>query len=233
LDPITLVLLPGLDGTGTLFTPFIDALPETVTTVSVSYDGINPDSYNAYCDFVVSQLPIDTPYFVLGESFSGPVALLLGSRTPPGCLGLILSCSFASSVTPSFLPGKTVVKNIPISAVPVSAIRVALMNTFKQTAASRALDDVLNSLDADIVTTRLQLILDLDIRDKLPSMELPTLVLRASQDKLVGIRSSQEMVDLLPNAQETVIRGPHFLLQTEPNQCADSVVEFIDEIRSV
>jgi len=232
MDPITLVLLPGLDGTGTLFSPLIDALPENISTISVSYQDTSAQSYEDYRDYVITHLPTDTTFFILGESFSGPVALLVGMLSPERCLGIILSCTFASSVTPNFLPGKSTVTKVPLSAVPVSAIRIALTNSFKQTNISRSLEMVLKSLDSDVVSKRLQLILDLDIRSKLSSIDLPVLVLRASQDKLVGIRSSQEIVDLLPNAEEDVIRGPHLLLQTEPDICADSIERFIEKVRA-
>jgi len=52
LSPKTLVLLPGLDGTGNLFTNFISALPPTLSTRIVPYPtdrfSATPNSYPAW-----------------------------------------------------------------------------------------------------------------------------------------------------------------------------------------
>ncbi|UUZ51553.1 alpha/beta hydrolase [Massilia sp. B-10] len=47
-----------------------------------------------------SRLPPAEPYFLLGESFSGPVAIALAAERPPMLLGLILSCTFARNPLP-------------------------------------------------------------------------------------------------------------------------------------
>ncbi|MGQ0798894.1 MAG: serine aminopeptidase domain-containing protein [Pseudomarimonas sp.] len=40
-------------------------------------------------------LPRSEPYFLLGESFGGPLAIALAARQPRGLLGLVLCASFA------------------------------------------------------------------------------------------------------------------------------------------
>src|SRR2546421_9918195 len=92
----TLVLLPGLDGTGDLFAPLLAALRPDVPTAVVRYPDEPLDS--AACEVIArAALPQNRPYVVLGESFSGPIAVAIAARAPPGLLGCILCASFVTS----------------------------------------------------------------------------------------------------------------------------------------
>src|SRR5688572_22228863 len=95
-QPPRIVLLPGLDGTGKLFAPLLGALEPEFECQVVSY----PDSltdYAAHEAHVRAVLPKDRPFMVLGESFSGPIAVRLGANPPPSLAGIILSASFLRS----------------------------------------------------------------------------------------------------------------------------------------
>jgi hypothetical protein len=82
-----LVLLPGLDGTGHLFGPVVDALGPNVPTQIARYPLSHASGY-ATCEAIArGALPTDRPYTLLGESFSGPVA----ATAPPGLRGLLLT----------------------------------------------------------------------------------------------------------------------------------------------
>src|SRR5215469_13809501 len=89
----TVVLLPGLDGTGDQFAPLIDALGSEVPTVTVRYPNA-PLDYEALQKIVATALPRDRSYVILGESFSGPIALSLAAQAPRDLLGCILCASF-------------------------------------------------------------------------------------------------------------------------------------------
>ena len=72
-----LVLLPGLDGTGLLFEPLLRALPKEIEATVIRYPGDQRLSYDELLEFLRDQLPRDTPFILLGESFSGPLAIRL------------------------------------------------------------------------------------------------------------------------------------------------------------
>lgn len=62
----TIVLLPGMDGTGALFSEFVAALPPGAETLVVSYP---PDQAMGYAEleaFVSAKLPAGT-FILLGE----------------------------------------------------------------------------------------------------------------------------------------------------------------------
>jgi hypothetical protein len=52
------------------------------------------------------------------------------------------------------------------------------------------------------------------------------LLLRATRDRIVSGRLSQELANALPHAQGEIIDGPHLLLQALPHECAAAIGRF-------
>ena len=88
---VTLVLLPGLDGTGRLFDDFIAALGPDVDAIIASYPTDQALGYAKLEPIARSFLPADRPFFLLAESFSGPLGVAIAAAPPPGLMGLILA----------------------------------------------------------------------------------------------------------------------------------------------
>ena len=96
--PPALVLLPGMDGTGLMFGPILPFL-EGLDPRVVRY----PAELTSYPDclaFARAQLPLDRPFLLLGESFSGPIAIALAAERPEGLQGLVLCVTFARNPSP-------------------------------------------------------------------------------------------------------------------------------------
>ena len=88
---ITLLLLPGLDGSGVMFRPLLRHLPSHFNPVVVTYPRNQPLGYNQLLPIVMAAIPGNSTIVLLGESFSGPLALMAASRCPAGLRVLILS----------------------------------------------------------------------------------------------------------------------------------------------
>jgi pimeloyl-[acyl-carrier protein] methyl ester esterase len=97
---VSLVLLPGLDGTGDLFQPLLRELPDELEPIVVSYPVHKFLDYSALRDLALQHVPAGRPFVLLGESFSGPVAVLAAAARPEGLLGVILCASFVSAPRP-------------------------------------------------------------------------------------------------------------------------------------
>jgi pimeloyl-[acyl-carrier protein] methyl ester esterase len=110
-----------MDGTGELFAPLVAALGDAAVPLVIAYPPDQVLGYAALTEWVRARLPCDRPYVLLGESFSGRVAIALAASRPPGLLGLILSCSFSRNPTPFLRPFKHLLGALPVSA---SALRV-------------------------------------------------------------------------------------------------------------
>jgi surfactin synthase thioesterase subunit len=78
-----LVLLPGLDGTGELFEPFLKALPSSLTSQVVSYPTEQYLTYKELVSLVQRVLPHKEPFVLLGESFGGPLSIEVAASSPP------------------------------------------------------------------------------------------------------------------------------------------------------
>lgn len=98
-----LILLPGMEGTGEMFAPLRRALGDSLPTKVLRYPVDVPLGYEELLPRVRVELPQGEPFVLLGESFSGPLALMLAAERPVGLRGVILSASFAQSPL-SWLP---------------------------------------------------------------------------------------------------------------------------------
>ena len=101
MDPITnLVLLPGLDGTEVFFRPFLAALPPSIRPLVVTYPRSGPNDYKTLLQLVLEKVAHLPTFFLLGSSFSGPLAILLAAAHPARLRGLILSATFLRAPKP-------------------------------------------------------------------------------------------------------------------------------------
>ena len=97
---ITVVILPGMDGTGIELTDFVAALAPELEAIVVTYPNDRPMDYAGHEAVARTSLPIDRPFVLLGESYSGPIAISIAASAPPGLIGLVLCCSFARNPHP-------------------------------------------------------------------------------------------------------------------------------------
>lgn len=94
LQPTTLVLLPGLDGTGNLFANFVSSLPPNLDARIVRYPTDHLLSYTDLFSYVVDAVPQTQPFVLLAESFSTPLAVRLAATNPASLKGLVICAGF-------------------------------------------------------------------------------------------------------------------------------------------
>src|SRR5688572_28354175 len=111
---VTLVLLPRMDGTGELFAPFVAALGPDQSVVVVRYPTDRTHCYAELEPIARAALPIDQPFVLLGESFSGPVAISIAAAPPHQLKGLVLCCTFARNPYPWFSPLRALAALLPL-----------------------------------------------------------------------------------------------------------------------
>ena len=74
---VSLILLPGMDGTGQLFEPLVSALAGEFEIKVVTYPTSTPLGYSELEAIAREAIPKEGSYVILGESFSGPIAIAL------------------------------------------------------------------------------------------------------------------------------------------------------------
>jgi pimeloyl-ACP methyl ester carboxylesterase len=222
----TLVLLPGMDGTGELFAPLVDALGADVSTVVVRYPDL-PLNYVEHLEIARTFLPPDRPYVVLGESFSGPIAVTLAADPPPGMLGYVLCASFVCCPRPILKLLRPTLDLLPPQRVPSVLANYFLLGQHGSEAIRLAHRRVVQNVSPRTLTARLNAIANVDVRDELVRAQVPGLYLRATEDRMVPPAAALTFARLASNARVVDIEGPHFLLQTNPTVAAGILKAFM------
>ena len=224
---IHLVLLPGMDGTGELFAPLVEALSDTFTLQVVRYPVDQAANYEDLVSIVRAVLPRDRPYMLLGESFSGPIAVTLAAEAPVGLQGLVLCCSFVRNPQPWLAWLRPLAGLVPVKAIPVRALAWFLLGHASNAAWRSALARALAQVSPAAMRARLRAVLAVDVSAAWTQVSVPTLCLRAAQDRVVPAAASHLVTAMKPSTQVVELSGPHCLLQVAPLQAAQAILAFI------
>jgi pimeloyl-ACP methyl ester carboxylesterase len=225
----TLVLLPGLDGTGELFAAFVAALRGHETHI-IDYPPDRAMSYSALEEYVREKLPGDRDYFLLAESFSGPIGISIAATSPPRLKGLILCGSFASNPLPGLEPLSTLFGYLPAVRVPATWTAPWLYEGRETPELRRAHADAMAKVSREVLHARVSAVLAVDNRPLLSRIKVPMLYLRATADRLIPEAAGRVIVEARPGTEWIEIDAPHFMLQTEPEACARAVEKFCGRV---
>jgi pimeloyl-ACP methyl ester carboxylesterase len=226
----TLVLLPGMDGTGTLFDPLVHVLAGAWPIKVVAYPPTATAGYGVLEGFVERAISKDGPIVVLGESFSGPLAVSLAAKHPQRIKGVILCCTFVRSPRPVLAPLKILAALAPIKQLPVSVASAALLGRHATPESQGALSAALSMVSAAAFRERLKAVLSVDVSADLAKVTAPILYLRASEDRLVPKHAGDFIKRQQPSARIVEITGPHCLLQAAPEAAAQAIQEFMRSV---
>jgi pimeloyl-ACP methyl ester carboxylesterase len=227
----TLVLLPGMDGTGALFESFVACLPEGVEAKVASYPVDEKLGYDALVERVLRELARDEPFALLGESFSGPVAVAVAARSTP--VALILACSFVTNPRPALAPLAPLLAWLPAPGRWLDPLAsFALLGHHATPELRQALSRAMRAVAPDVLRHRAASVQGVDAGPALASVRCPVLYLRASEDRVVPPTCAAEVVRIRPDATVTVLDGPHCLLQTQPAAAADVITTFLRRVKS-
>lgn len=226
---INLILLPGMDGTGELFAPFIRALSQNINTIVVSYPSDEILSYAQLTKLASAQIPPNQSYMLLGESFSGPIAIALAAEASSQLKGLILSCTFARNPRLQLSNLSFLVPTLPINQLSFAFMSKLTMAKFKNLAIRQSLFDAVIAVAPKVMRARLDAVIGADYTEKLRNLNLPILYLRGKYDYLVPASAGQYIMEQAKNASLIELNAPHLLLQIAPTEAAKSVQDFIEK----
>lgn len=229
----TLVLLPGMDGTGELFGPFLEALHPQFNVRVVRYPTDTALSYSELTAFARAALPTDEPFILLAESFSGPIGVSLAAEGTPGLIGLVLCCTFVRNPRPLFTSLRPFLGMVPVAAAPIGMLSSLLLGRYSSPALRSALVAALAQVSPAALRTRLRSVLSVDVSAQLAVVRVPVLYLRATHDRVVPAAASQLISRLKPDTRIVEIDAPHFLLQAAPAEAARQVETFAHDVRLI
>lgn len=227
---ITLVLLPGMDGTGVLFEPFIAALGNGLSVAVVTYP-TSGDSQTYVClrELAAVALPPEGPLVLLGESFSGPIAISLAAANPKRVVGAVLCCTFVRNPRPGlrWLSG---LLSTPAPLPPSAILNAMLFGRFATPSLTRMLRDALTKVQPAVLRARLRAVVSVDVRTQARALEIPVLYLKGTRDRLVPPSATVEAQHHCRNMQIRSFEAPHCLLQVAPEEAAAAVADFVDNV---
>lgn len=225
-----LVLLPGLDGTGLLFTDFVAELKELapeIEPIVVRYPTDQALGYPELERIAWNSIPTDKPFVLLGESFSGPLAISIAASRPARLAGLILVCTFAKYPRQLFRRLQSLVPFMPVKGRVVSLARKIAAHQPISADVEAKLMEASGKVSSDVFRYRISELLKIDVSEKLSAIDVPILDLRALRDGVVQNRAGDVIRRLGRRVSIVEMDGPHFILQALPRDTAAAVRDFV------
>ncbi|MBX3713793.1 MAG: alpha/beta hydrolase [Lysobacter sp.] len=227
-DLPALRILPGLDGTTRMLDGFIAQARaagfDDAEAIGYPVDrALDADGLEA---FARERLPDDKPFLLLGESFSGPIALRIAADPPPTLRALVLSTTFATTPVPLLSPFAPLTRIAPV-LTPMPLLSWLLLGRWRTPALRTALRQALDEVSPDVLRSRAALALRIDARDALSRIRVPTLYLRANHDRLMHPSAGDTILRGITGARLHALDGPHLLLQTRGDACTEAIAAFV------
>jgi len=226
------VLLPGMDGTGELFGPFVAALQGSFAATVVRYPTHVVLSYDELMAYVGSALPSPEPFVLLAESFSTPLAIECAAANASNLKALVICAGFARSPISGPL-------RFAASLLAPLLFRFGLSNFVLEhllvgrEATPALLNEVrtaISSVQPEVLSARLRAVLRRDVRPALHTINVPIFYIQARHDRLVPASCLREIRQIQPTTGGVIIDGPHLILQREPHRVAEAVERFVRQL---
>lgn len=228
-EPITLVVLPGLDGTEVLFRPLLGLLPDWIQPVVICYPACGPHDYDGLLKVVREKIAGVPRFLVLASSFSGPLAIMLAAAEPERVRGLILSATFLRAPG-RYLPYLRLIARSPFIWI-VRAIRRIPIWTLRQRddPYRQAKAEIWRRVSARCLARRTRAILSVDVRDLARHCDTLVLCIRFADDQAVPREYTEEILHYLSSAQMVTIPGDHFAMWKHAERYAETITRFAEE----
>jgi pimeloyl-ACP methyl ester carboxylesterase len=199
------------------------------------------DDIEEYADSIARQVYDLESYVLVGDSFGAVVALALATRRPRGLRALVLSGGFAANPVSN-----------PLVKLLIGAARCFPGPLYRQLTLRFHARALASPHDADgqvpwsrarsrrlflentphrSYVARARAAFSADYRDLLANVDVPTLIITPSYDRLIGEDAARELREGIPDAREVVLQDTgHMLRFTHPVGYAEAIRAFLHEI---
>jgi pimeloyl-[acyl-carrier protein] methyl ester esterase len=228
----TLVLLPGLDGTGALFADLISALPPTLKVKIARYP---TDCFLPYSDLaarVSEMLPTSNRFLLIAESFSTPLAAKVAATQPHNLAGLVMSAGFVTNPLRRCRRLATALARprLFLFSPPRFVLGYFLIGSDPPKGLADGVRQTLRLVNPQVLSERVQAVLNCDAREDLSRVQVPLMYIQAEADRLVRAECFSEIQRLRPGARFVSVRAPHLLFQTEPQKASELIMGFVRQL---
>lgn len=222
-----IALLPGLDGTGELFSPIIPFLEDHFEVHVVRYK--NEVTFSEYAESAANQLPSNCSVSLIAESFSGPIAISLLARNDMNFLASVLSATFCKSPLPFLTQLSKHVPEIMFRSNPISKTFLDLLVTGADSSLEvrNKVRELLNTVSPSQFQSRVNIINEVDVTQELKNIDVPLLYIQATKDKIVFEGSGTEIMKHANDLRIEKVEGSHMILQNQPEKCAELIISHV------
>lgn len=217
---LPMVLLPGMDGSGELLAEFAGILSSQRPVRVIAYPTMQPLDYAALAAFAARQLP-EGRCAVLGESFSGPIAIELATAKPDQIRALILAATFVRSPLPAALA--SLARFADPRWLPKKGTEALMLGKYGTPELRTSLHRLASSLPREVLKLRAIEALRVDKREQFRAIVCPTLYLRGRADRIIRKKCLDEIIAIQPATTVRTFDAPHMLLQTHAREAADAI----------
>ena len=219
---LPIVLLPGMDGTGELLAGLAAQLSKERLVQIITYPADHPLGYDDLTASVLAKLP-EQPFVIVGESFSGPIAIEIAARVARTS-GLILASTFVLHPVPSIV--SPLIQLFNHTLVPSRLVSAGLLGSAGTADLRAQLLAVLAKIPQAIIRARSRDVCRVDKRSSLAKVACPLLYLYGRDDHFIGQRHIREITAIRPDCEVRQLPAPHMILATHPSESAALIEHF-------
>ena len=232
--PTPLVLIHGAGGNLYHWPPGLRRLPgHDVYALDLpghgKSEGPGEDSIDGYVQVVhdwAKALDL-SPFVIVGHSMGGAIAQTFALRYPGMLKGMILVATGARlRVHPKILDGiRTDMNGVGEMLVDWAYGQMATPEQKRQFLRQ------FNSVEPDVMYGDWAACNVFDVREQLPAIQTPTLVISGSMDVMTPEKYGRYMAENLPNADFALIEGGgHMLMIEQPQMLINAILGFLDRL---
>ncbi len=232
-EPVNVLYCPGLDGNAREMDPVLELLPPHVTVEPLFYPTLRRTSFEDLVHLVSLRLS-ERPKgrrLLAGCSFGGAVAQMTALLKPQSLDALFLIVTFNHEAEAfAAAVGRAAAKVLPNFVMrPVTRLlaRWKLSGGMDPDRREKFLD-MISSLDPRVLTARLEILRDFDVRSRLAKIQVPVDVVYSTDDSISGSASQLEGWKRLANVRVNGIKGGHVISRQQPQAVRDLFMAWVE-----
>ncbi len=219
---------------GHMFARVLAELPDEFAPRVINYPADRALGYDELVSYAEAFVPRGRPFAMLAESFSGPLALRLAAKQPPGLVAVVLVASFYRRPISRLLSG--ILR--PLAGVvfsrppPACFARHLLAGPDAPRELVAELREVTRTVQGGVLAARVRATLSVDATDALIAIRVPLLYISGSEDRLLRRGILRDLCAARPATEAQVLAAPHLVLQRRPREAAAIITEFLTRVRA-
>jgi pimeloyl-ACP methyl ester carboxylesterase len=223
---MNILLLPGMDGTGVLFEPFVKAFPNSIDIQVATLIQEKYVNFEEQASALLGQVKNNT--IIVAESYSGLIAHELGKLAPESINHVVFAASFLER--PSILAkfGNLVPKAmLDYTLYPKPIVMLVLFGKYRSQYLMRLFERAMADVSLDLLEFRIKQLCNLHKVEHLS--DIPATYLQAEDDRLVSSNAVEVFKKAYIHLNYKTVQGSHFVLQTNPKDTAQEVLTIAAE----